>query len=136
MKASDIHVGSIYYVNFDPTEVGEFGKKHLAVVLKKNNNSITVVAIPLTSNECGVGANKLELGFLECLPERLRHSKSYAVYDQVRVVSATRFETIKDQGLPWEAVVPEDILEKIYKAVIKDLISDLTAEQQLKLFLN
>ncbi len=118
-------------MNFEPTEPGEFGKKHLAVVLKKNSNGITVVAIPLTSDEIGVGTNKIDLGHLDCLPERLRSSNSYAVYDQVRVVSAKRFEPIKEQGVVWTATMPEELLERIYKAVIKDLISDLSAEQKI-----
>ena len=62
MKAQEIKLKHIYYVDYEPTQKGEFGKKHLAVVLKKNHDKITFVTIPLTSKDNGVGINKISLG--------------------------------------------------------------------------
>jgi len=47
MKTAEIEVGHIYYVDYEPTRRGEFGKLHMCVVLKKNNDLITFVTVPI-----------------------------------------------------------------------------------------
>ncbi len=136
MKAKDIQVGHIYYVKFDPTEPGEFGKKHLAVVLKKNKNNITFVVIPLTSDGRGAGANKIDLGVLDCLPVQLQGKTSYAVYDQVRVASASRFNPILENNQPFDAALSNKALADIFKAIMRDLLSDAPAECIKEMFCN
>jgi len=42
---SRLKVGCIYYVNFNPHLRCEFDGNHLALVLKKNNDSSTVVRL-------------------------------------------------------------------------------------------
>ena len=37
MRAKDIKVGHIYYVDFEPIRRGEFDKTHMALVLRKTN---------------------------------------------------------------------------------------------------
>ena len=49
MRFSDIKVGYIYNVIFDPVRDCEFDGKHLAVVLKRNNDKATFIVMPLTS---------------------------------------------------------------------------------------
>jgi len=124
MKSENIKIGHIYYVDFEPTRPNEFNKKHLAVVLKKNADKITFIAIPLTSSNKGKGINKMSLGCLECLPERLRDKETFAVYDQVRTLHSSRFETIRDDGLVIDVMLDEENLKLLYKAVIKDLLFD------------
>lgn len=48
MKFSDIQVGYIYNVIFDPVRNCEFNGKHLALVLKRNNDKQTFIVMPLT----------------------------------------------------------------------------------------
>ncbi len=134
MKASDIKVGHIYYVNFDPTRKGEFDKKHLAVVIKKNANKITFVTVPLTSSDEGEGINKVSLGMLNVLPVNLRDKVSYAVYDQIRTVNADRFSELMENGKPIEVELPHDKLITIYKSVIKDLLNDVSKDMLLEIF--
>lgn len=62
MRFSDIRVGYIYNVIFDPVRTCEFNGKHLAVVLKKNNDKATFIVMPLTSAPSGAGVNKIKLG--------------------------------------------------------------------------
>ncbi len=134
MKASEIKVGHIYFVDYDPVELGEFGKKHLGIVLKKNANSITFVTVPLTSNKDGAGVNKLPLGKLSCLPLSLQNKESYAVIDQLRTASCTRFSPILDNNQPFEAILPRDKMIEIYKSIISDLIRDVPDEDLRKIF--
>lgn len=130
MKADEIQVGHIYYVQFNPSEKGEFGKKHLAVVLKKNHNQITFVVIPLTKDLTGEGVNKISLGKLDCLPRNLRSVESYAVYDQVRTVSAKRFSALYEDGKVWSAVLPRDKMVELYRAVVDDLLHDVPEDER------
>lgn len=124
MKTKDIKVGHVYYVDFEPTRKNEFNKKHLAVVLKKNADKITFVVIPLTSKDTGVNVNKLSLGYLECLPERLRSKETFAVYDQVRTLNANRFEAIYDKNEIIDVALPEKELKTLYKQIIIDILHD------------
>ncbi len=134
MKSEDIKVGHIYYVDFDPVMRGEFGKKHLAVVIKKNLDKITFVSIPLTSKEKGTGTNKVALGKLTCLPKSLSQKESFAVIDQVRTVNASRFYALLENGEEWDSIFEDDLLVKIYKAIIKNLLRDVTKENMIKIF--
>lgn len=125
MKSRDIQVGHIYYVNFDSTEPGEFDKKHLAVVIKKNHDRITFVVIPMTSKDKGVGINKIPLGTLDCLPVNLQSKDTYAVIDQIRTVNSNRFFELKDSGKVIDAIMPKEKMRVLYKAIIKDLLHDV-----------
>ena len=125
MKAHNIQVGHIYYVNFEPTEPGEFDKKHLAVVIKKNHDKITFVVIPMTSKDKGVGINKVPLGTLDCLPQNLQSKDAYAVVDQIRTVNSNRFFELKEGDNIVDAIMPKEKMHILYKAIIKDLLHDV-----------
>ena len=118
MKAQEIKIKHIYYVDYEPTQKGEFGKKHLAVVLKKNHDKITFVTIPLTSKENGVGVNKISLGRLENLPENLREKETFAVCDQVRTVSSTRFYKLKDNGIYIDVRIPDEKFTLLFESIV------------------
>ncbi len=135
MNAREIKVGHVYFVNFDPTETGEFGKEHMAVVLKKNANKVTFVMIPMTSSEIGLGVNKISLGKLGCLPSNLRDKESYAVIDQIRTLNAKRFKPLIENGQPLDAPLPEELMDILYKSVIKDLLHDVPKDRLLRIFL-
>lgn len=130
MKPQDIKVGHIYYVHFNPVRRGEFSDKHLAIVIKKNVDQITFVTIPLTSKENGVDVNKVELGKLTCLPKNLRDKASYAVLDQLRTVNADRFTYLLEDGEPFEAELPDELLIKVLRGTIKDLLYGTSIEKQ------
>lgn len=134
MKAADIKVGHIYYVDFEPTQMGEFNDRHLAVVIKKNHAKITFVVIPMTSSDKGVGVNKIKLGCLDCLPQNLKQKESYAVIDQIRTLNARRFNSLKEGKNIVDAVMPEDKMTLLYKEVIKDLLHDVPQEKLMDIF--
>jgi mRNA-degrading endonuclease toxin of MazEF toxin-antitoxin module len=50
LKTSDIKVGHIYYVDYEPVRDCEFNGLHLSLVLKKNNDKHTFIVMPLTSS--------------------------------------------------------------------------------------
>ena len=125
MKASSIKVGHVYYVDFDPVRDGEFAKDHMAVVLKKNVDMVTYAVIPLTSKESGVGLNKIELNISDLLPPHLRGRSTYAVYDQLRTVSASRFKKLFEGGKEYDTELPREEFEKLLCKVIDNLVSDL-----------
>lgn len=130
MKSHEIKIGHIYYVYFNPAKKGEFPDKHLAVVLKKNADKITFVTIPLTSKENGLGVNKMALGKLDCLPSNLRNDESYAVLDQIRTVSSERFAALMDDGKPYDAELPHNLLKKLRKEIIKDFLFPVSKDEQ------
>jgi len=134
MKAQEIKLKHIYYVDYEPTQKGEFGKKHLAVVLKKNHDKITFVTIPLTSKEKGMGINKISLGKLENLPENLRDKETYAVCDQIRTVSSNRFYKLKDNGIYIDVKVPDDKFALLFESIVNDLMHNLNADEKAAIY--
>lgn len=79
MRFSDIEVRCIYNVIFDPVEACEFNGKHLAVVLKKNNDKKTFIVMPLTTVPNGAGVNKIEIGQIATLPTPLKRNRTFAI---------------------------------------------------------
>lgn len=130
MKAEEIKVGHVYYVKFDPVKKGEFGKDHLAVVLKKNNNKITFIVIPLTSKEAGLESNKVKLEIKSLLPPHLRNKNTYAVYDQVRTVTAERFSRLTESGVTYDTCVPDRDMDMLYQKVIENLLDGILDESR------
>ena len=124
MKFSDIHVGHIYNVIFDPVRDCEFDGKHLSVVIKKNNDKATAIVIPLTSVPNGVGFNKLKIGSITALPSSLRSSETYASYNQIRTVNASRFIKLKEGDKPIQVKLPSEKFELLMKLAIEDLLFD------------
>lgn len=134
MKAQEIKVGHIYYVEFEPVRKSEFGGRHLCVVVKKNHDKISFVVVPMTSQDSGLGVNKISLGKLSCLPANLRNADSYAVIDQIRTLDATRFYKLHENGSVVDAVLPKEKMIEIYKNIIRDLLHDVDPEDILKIF--
>ncbi len=132
MRAKEIKVGHIYYVKFDPVKKGEFGKDHLAVVLKKNNNKITFIVIPLTSKETGLEQNKIKLEIKNLLPPHLRSKDTYAVYDQVRTVTAERFSRLTENGVTYDTCVPDKYMDVLYQKVVENLLDGILDENRKK----
>lgn len=95
MRFSDILVKHIYNVIFDPVRFCEFDGKHLALVLKRNNDKRTFIVMPLTSEPNGVGVNKIKLDTITSLPLSMRNNDTYAVFNQIRTVNADRFIALK-----------------------------------------
>lgn len=134
MKAQEIKIKHIYYVDYEPTQKGEFGKKHLAVVLKKNHDRITFVTIPLTSKENGLGINKICLGKLSNLPKNLKDKETYAVLDQIRTVSSSRFYKLKEDGNFIEVELPDDKFTMLVEYILKDLSFDLDESEKVIIY--
>lgn len=134
MKAQEIKIKHIYYVDYEPTQKGEFGKKHLAVVLKKNYDKITFVTIPLTSKESGVGINKISLGNINNLPANLRTKETYAVCDQLRTVNSNRFYKLKDNGDYIEVEISDDKFELIFESIVEDLMFALDDDKKALIY--
>lgn len=136
MKFKDINVKQVYYVNYNPFRDGEFKDNHLSVVLKKNKDKKTVIVIPLTSKEKGLGKNKI-LVDIQSLPERLKGANSYAVYDQVRTVNSGRLQPIYELG-DNKKVVEVSVEDSVYKELIKvstlELESRLEEDDKIKLY--
>lgn len=132
MKFDEVKERYVYYVNFNPFRKGEFNDNHLSVVLRKNNDKKTMIVIPLTSKENGVGNNKILIDIPD-LPERLKkdNQKSYAVYNQVRTVNSGRLQPIYKNKDHIEII---DV--KVQNYVFMDLIKMATLELEQKLTLD
>lgn len=131
MKVNEIKVGHIYFVDYEPVHKGEFGKTHLAIVLKQNANKITFITVPLTSADDGVGINKVSLGILDCLPKNLQEKETFVVLDQVRTANADRFMKIKENGEAIDVKLPKEKMILVYRALIKDLLHDVEDKEML-----
>lgn len=133
MRATAIKVGCIYNVIFDPVRDCEFNGKHLAVVLKKNNNKSTFIVMPLTSSSNGNGINKLHIGQILSLPASLRNNNTYAVFNQLRTVNASRFIALKEGSKVIEAVFPQDKFQSIMLLSIKELVYSVNQDTKIQL---
>lgn len=133
MRASDIKVGCIYNVIFDPVRDCEFDGKHLAVVLKKNNDKSTFIVMPLTSASNGNGINKIHIGQVASLPTSLRSNNTYAVFNQVRTVNASRFISLKEGGTVIEARLPQDKFHQLFVLAVKELVYSLDQDSKIQL---
>jgi len=131
MKASDIKIGHVYYVNFEPVRNGEFNGKHLSVVLKRNNDKYTFVVMPLTSSANGVGVNKVNIGKISALPVNIKAKDSYAVFDQVRTVNASRFVTVKSGNNSIHVLIDNTILLNLFELAMRDTLYDVSQDDKI-----
>lgn len=136
MRFKDIKAKQVYYVNYNPFKDGEFKDNHLSVVLKKNKDKKTVIVIPLTSKEKGIGKNKILID-IPSLPERLKCLNSYAVYDQVRTVNSGRLQPVYELT-DGKKVIDVNVEDNVYKELIKvstlELESKLEEDDKIKLY--
>jgi len=133
MRFSDVKIGHMYFVIFDPVRYCEFDGRHLSLVLKKNNDKKTVVVMPLTSQSNGDGVNKIKLGTMACLPTSIRCNETYAVFNQVRAVNCDRFIALKENSITVEAKIDDGLFFKLLHLTIKDLILDIDQHQRIDL---
>ena len=133
MRFSDIKVGYIYNVIFDPVRDCEFDGKHLAVVIKKNNDKATFIVMPLTSAANGNGINKFYIGQILSLPTSLRSNDTYAVINQVRTVNASRFISLKEGGMVIEALLSPDKFQQLLVLAIKELVYSVEQNSKINL---
>ena len=132
MKTSDIKIGHIYYVNYEPVRNGEFNGKHLSVVLKQNNDKYTYVVMPLTSSANGDGINKIKIGKIAGLPLNIKSKDTYAVFDQVRTVNANRFYPVKSGSGRINVSMDNVVWLNLLELAIRDMI--FNAGQDEKIF--
>lgn len=134
LRVSEIRIGHVYFVDFDPVQPCEFDKRHLAVVLKKNNDNRTFVVIPLTSQPNGNQVNKIKLedAFIG-LPLSLNKNDTYAVFNQIRTVNANRFIAIKDSGNPVPVKIRSELFTRLLELCIKDLMHNVELDNRIML---
>lgn len=133
MRYSDIKTGCIYNIIFDPVRDCEFNGKHLAVVLKKNDDARTSIVMPLTSAANGVGVNKYYIGQLNCLPSSLRNNNTYAVFNQIRTVNASRFIVLKEHSRAIECRLDKDVFYKLLELAMKEIIYNIPSDDKIDL---
>lgn len=133
MRFSDIKVGYIYNVIFDPVRDCEFDGKHLAVVLKRNNDKATFIVMPLTSAPNGVGVNKIKLGAMNSLPSSLKANDTYAVYNQVRTVNADRFIALKEGRAVKECQMEKHIFHKLLFLGLREMVYNIPQDERIEI---
>lgn len=133
MRFSDIKAGYIYNVIFDPVRDCEFDGKHLAVVLKRNNDKATFIVMPLTSAPNGVGLNKIKLGAMNSLPSSLKTNDTYAVYNQVRTVNADRFIALKEGSAVKECPMEKHIFHKLLFLGLREMVYSIQQEERIEI---
>ena len=133
MRFSDIKVGYIYNVIFDPVRDCEFDGKHLAVVLKKNNDKTSFIVMPLTSAPNGVGVNKMDVGEMDCLPTSLKNNHTYAVFNQIRTVNANRFIALKEGGAVKECQMEKTLFYKLVGLGLQEIVYNIPQDEKIDL---
>lgn len=133
MRFSDIKVGYIYNVIFDPVRDCEFDGKHLAVVLKKNNDKTSFIVMPLTSAPNGVGGNKMDVGEMECLPTSLKSNHTYAVFNQIRTVNANRFIALKKGGTVKECKMDKTLYYQLMVLGLQEIVYNIPQDEKIAL---
>ena len=133
MRFSDIQVGYIYNVILDPVRDCEFDGRHLAVVLKRNNDKATFIVMPLTSAPNGVGVNKIKLGAMNSLPSSLKSNDTYAVYNQVRTVNADRFIALKEGSAVKECQMEKHIFHKLLFLGLREMVYSIPQDERVEI---
>jgi uncharacterized protein YifN (PemK superfamily) len=133
MRFSDIKIGHVYYVDYEPVNSGEFNSKHLSVVLKRNNDKYTFIVMPLTSSANGDGVNKIKIGKIPGLPPNLLKKDSYAVFDQVRTVSSSRFYPVKSGNGVAEVSLDIEVWLNLFGLAIQDMIYNVGQDDKISL---
>lgn len=138
MIFSDVKEQHIYNVDFEPVRDTEFNGKHLALVLKKNNDKKTVIVMPLTTSGNGNSINKKDLGVLDCLPPSLKNrGNSYAVFNQIRTINVNRMMALKDNnGSKIECKIDYNIFIELLGLGIKDIVFYLDIDEKIQFFYN
>lgn len=136
MKFSNVKTRHIYNVIFDTVRECEFDKKHLAIVLKKNNDMKTCIVMPLTTEENGIDVNKIKIGALDCLPKSLKNDETYAVFNQIRTVNVSRFIALKEGNSVIDCKVNDDLFYKLLSLGISDLTYNLSLDESMEFFKN
>lgn len=134
MKLGNIKTRHIYNVIFDPVRYCEFNEKHLALVLKKNNDKQTFIVMPLTSEANGNGVNKIKIGIIESLPSSLRSNETYAVFNQIRTVNASRFISLKEGENVINVKINDELFLKLFDLGISDMMYDLSYDEKIILY--
>lgn len=136
MWFKDIKERRVYYVDFSPVKFGEFptnSKLHLAIVLKKNNDKNTVVVVPLTGNESGLGKNK-ECILINSLPKRLKGKKSYIVKDQIRTLNVERINKIYDNNNEVDVFIEDELYLKVIKFIQEEVSKKITLDEKIEVY--
>ena len=118
---------------FDSVRDYEFDGKHLAVVLKKNNDKATFIVMPLTGAPNGVGVNKIKLGAMNTLPSSLKNNDTYAVYNQVRTVNADRFIALKEGSAVKECPMKKHIFHKLLFLGLREMVYSIPQEERIEI---
>lgn len=125
-------MGYIYNVIIGPVRDCEFNGRHLAVVLKRNNDKSTYIVMPLTNAPNGSGVNKIKLGSKECLPSSLRSNEAYAVFNQIRTVNANRFISLKEGNVIKECEMKKDVFHILLFLGLREMVYSLIQEDRIK----
>ncbi len=144
MRFGDIAVGHIYNVCFgsigpeneDKLRMCEFDGKHLALVLKGNNDNKTFIVMPLTSEPSGDGVNKIKLPTIESLPSSLKSNTTYAVINQIRTVNHSRFIALKEGEDRIDVKLDNRLFELLIFLGIKEMTYHISIDQKIELFKN
>jgi mRNA-degrading endonuclease toxin of MazEF toxin-antitoxin module len=131
VKSTDIKIGHIYYVDYEPVRDGEFNGKHLSVVLKRNNDKYTFVVMPLTSSTNGDRVNKIKIGKMAGLPPSTRNKDTFAVFDQVRTVNANRFMAVKDAGNRIDVAMEGDVWLNLFELAVRDIVFNVPQDEKI-----
>lgn len=133
MRFSDIKIGHMYNVIFDDVRHCEFDGRHLALVLKRNNDNQTFIVMPLTSEPNGDGVNKIKLGAISSLPSSLRRNDTYAVFNQIRTVNASRFISLKEGTSIIESKIDDEVFYNLLYLGINELLFNVQQDEKIQL---
>lgn len=111
----------------------EFDGKHLAVVLKKNNDKASFIVMPLTSAPNGVGVNKMDVGVMNCLPTSLKSNHTYAVFNQIRTVNANRFIALKEGNTVKECQMDKTLYYQLMILGLQEIVYNVPKDDKIAL---
>jgi len=124
-------------VDYEPVKIPEFNGVHLSLVMKKNNDKQTFVVMPLTSSSNGKGINKVNIGKIAALPQELKKKDTYAVFNQVRTVNASRFIAVKcsskGSGGRLSVAVNNSIMLKLYGLLMTDVLYNVIQDDKISI---
>lgn len=96
--------------------------------------------MPLTSASNGNNVNKINIGQISTLPASLRNCNTYAVYNQIRTVNASRFIRLKEydengNNKPVDCPLDADVFKNLLKLAIEELCFSYDYDEKMELYL-
>lgn len=89
--------------------------------------------MPFTTATSGDGVNKIKLNPIASLPTSLKGNTTYAVFNQLRTVNASRFIALKQGGDVVECPIEKEVFSHLLLLSIKEIVYNVSQDDKIEI---